>query len=130
VICDVDAERVRFIDLHRSGFGDYVQDVSVFLVSNFRLQIFEAPVRRRIREVVGAFCDFARSFAATHGDRMFDARLALGLARSFATSTRFVLDAEFARALFLRARYLMDRLLDCPPAELHRFVVTEDVLAD
>ena len=35
-------------------------------------------------------------------------RLALGLARSFASSTRFILDQTLAAAMFLRARYLLE----------------------
>jgi phosphate uptake regulator len=115
VIYDPSDDSVRFIDLHRSRMMDYVQDISVFLVSHFRLQYLETPVRQRINSVILRFHDFARDHARSIGDATFDQRLALGVARSLATSTRFVLDRELARSMFLRARYVLERF-----AELHR----------
>jgi phosphate uptake regulator len=131
VIYDPSDNSVRFIDLHRSRMMDYAQDVSVFLVSHFRLQYLETPVRRRINSTILRFYDFAREHAARIGDTTFDQRLALGVARSLATSTRFVLDRELARSMFLRSRYVLERL-----AELHRagrsrdFQLTREVLVD
>lgn len=131
VIYDPTHDSVRFIDLHRSRMMDYVQDVSVFLVSHFRLQYLEAPVRGRINSAMLRFLDFARGQALRLEDPTFDQRLALGVARSFATSTRFVLDRELARSMFLRARYILERL-----AERHRagragdYRLTCEVLAD
>jgi len=131
VIYDPSDHSVRFIDLHRSRMMDYTQDVSVFLVSHFRLQYLETPVRRRINATSLRFHDFAREHARRIGDTSFDQRLALGVARSLATSTRFVLDRELARSMFLRARYVLERF-----AELHRagragdYELTREVLAD
>jgi hypothetical protein len=110
---------------------DYVQDISVFLVSHFRLQYLETPVRRRINSTILRFHDFARNHAAQIGDTSFDQRLALGVARSLCTSTRFVLDRELARSMFLRARYVLERF-----SELHRagrandYQLTREVLVD
>jgi hypothetical protein len=109
---------------------DYVQDVSVFLVSNHRLQVFDAPVRRRINRVVMRFHEFAQEFAEGAEDTTFSARLALGLARSFASSTRFVLDEEFAKSMFLRSRYLLDRLLAWDAQDLASFRIPPEVLVD
>ncbi|HKO95342.1 MAG TPA: phosphotransferase, partial [Polyangiaceae bacterium] len=131
VIYDPAADSVRFIDLHRSRMMDYVQDISVFLVSHFRLQFLETPVRRRINATILRFFDFARAYAARVGDTTFDQRLALGVARSFATSTRFVLDPQLARSMFLRSRYILERI-----NELHErgratdFQLTQEVLVD
>jgi aminoglycoside phosphotransferase (APT) family kinase protein/phosphate uptake regulator len=111
IIYDPLEKKINFIDLHRSRYMDYVQDVSVFMVSNYRLQIFDAPLRRRIMIVTQDFYRFAAAFAGKSGDRTFELRLALGLARSFATSTRFILDKSLARAMFLRARYLLEQVL-------------------
>jgi aminoglycoside phosphotransferase (APT) family kinase protein len=111
ILYDALEKKINFIDLHRSCHLDYVQDVSVFMVSNYRLQIVDAPTRRRIMSVVRDFYDFAAGFAAQSGDRTFDLRLALGLARSFITSTRFILDQSLARAMFLRGRYLIEQVL-------------------
>ena len=48
------------------------------------------------------FCATARRFARKSGDATFEMRLALALARSFATSTRFILDKSLAGGMFLR----------------------------
>ena len=131
VIYDASDDSVRFIDLHRSRMMDYVQDISVFLVSHFRLQYLETPVRRRINSTIHRFHDFAREHAGRVGDASFDQRLALGVARSLATSTRFVLDRELARSMFLRSRYVLERV-----AELHRagraadYHLTREVLVE
>jgi aminoglycoside phosphotransferase len=111
IIYDPLENKINFIDLHRSRHMDYVQDVSVFMVSNYRLQIFDAPLRRRILILTQDFYRFAAAYARKSGDRTFELRLALGLARSFATSTRFILDKSLAGAMFLRARYLLEQVL-------------------
>ncbi|MCU7844845.1 MAG: phosphotransferase [Candidatus Thiodiazotropha sp. (ex Monitilora ramsayi)] len=111
IIYDPGEGRINFIDLHRSRYMDYLQDVTVFMVSNYRLQVFEPRVRRRIVELCHAFYRFTRDFARKQDDEDFEVRLALGLIRSFTTSTRFILDKSLSRAMFLRAIYLMERLL-------------------
>lgn len=130
VIVDFAADRVRFIDLHRSRHMDYSQDISVFLVSNFRLQVFESNVRRRIRSVMLRFCDFAHSFAQDCGDSTFAIRLALGLARSFATSTRFVLDESLSREMFLRSRFILEYVSQRLSSDPAGFVLPREVLFD
>ena len=111
IIYDPLEKKINFIDLHRSRHMDYVQDVSVFMVSNYRLQVFDAPLRRRILKLTQDFYRFAAAYARKSDDRTFELRLALGLARSFATSTRFILDKSLAGAMFLRARYLLEQVL-------------------
>jgi hypothetical protein len=122
IIYDPLEKKINFIDLHRSRYMDYVQDVSVFMVSNYRLQIFDAPLRSRILILTQEFYRFAAAYARKSGDTTFELRLALGLARSFATSTRFILDKSLARAMFLRARYLLEQVLAADlkdPASFH-----------
>ncbi|HLT38759.1 MAG TPA: PhoU domain-containing protein [Enhygromyxa sp.] len=111
IIVNLPQRRVHLIDLHRSRAFDYLQDVSVFIVSNFRLKIFDPAPRRRLDQVSLEFFAFAREFAEAHDDPGFEARLALGLARSLLTSTRFEMDPLFSRTMMLRARYLIERLL-------------------
>jgi phosphate uptake regulator/aminoglycoside phosphotransferase len=123
IIYDPAEKKISFIDLHRSRYMDYVQDVSVFMVSNYRLQIFDAPMRRRILELTCEFYRFASGFARKSGDRTFELRLALGLARSFATSTRFILDNTLAHAMFMRSRYLIEQVLATKPADTKSFRV-------
>ncbi|TYC75657.1 phosphotransferase [Stappia sp. BW2] len=121
ILYDPGENRIHFIDLHRSRYMDYVQDVSVFMVSNYRLQALDRETRRRISEVTLAFYKSVRGFARKQGDDTFEFRLALGLARSFATSTRFILDKSHARRMWLRARYLIEQALACPPGAEARF---------
>jgi aminoglycoside phosphotransferase (APT) family kinase protein len=111
IIYDPLEKRINFIDLHRSQYLDYVQDVSVFMVSNYRLQIQDWPLRRRILKLAVAFYKMARRFARNNNDPSFELRLALGLARSFMTSTRFILDKSLARNMFMRSRYLIELVL-------------------
>ena len=123
IIYDVEEQRINFIDLHRSRHMDYLQDVTVFMVSNYRLQVFDPRVRQRIMELCRAIYRFARAFARKTGDESFEIRLALGLIRSFATSTRFILDKSLSRAMFFRAVYLMERLLETESKPERRFQV-------
>jgi phosphate uptake regulator len=112
IIYDPGEERINFIDLHRSRHMDYLQDVSVFMVSCYRLRVFDPRIRRRIQAINHEFYRFVRQYARKQGDESFETRLALGLIRSFATSTRFILDKSLSWAMFNRAVYLMQRLLE------------------
>jgi aminoglycoside phosphotransferase (APT) family kinase protein len=130
LLVDEGRQIVHFIDLHRSRPSDWLQDVTVFLVSNFRMPAREANLRARIDAVNLEFRRFAAGFAADHGDRTWQARMALGLARSFVTSTRFELDPEFSKKMYLRAVYLLERLLDHVGQPWEAFTVPDDVLVD
>ncbi|QPM92524.1 phosphotransferase [Pseudooceanicola algae] len=121
VIYDPVSRKIRFIDLHRSRYMDYVQDVSVFMVSNYRLQVLDAGTRARIAAVAIDMHGMAAKFARRHKDATFEYRLALGLARSFASSTRFVVDQDHARRMILRARYILDSALAVPEGREARF---------
>ncbi|EGJ49402.1 PhoU domain-containing protein [Desulfocurvibacter africanus] len=111
IVYSHETQRIHYIDLHRSTDSDYLQDVSVFLVSNYRLPIFSREARERIDYVSAEFLRFARAFAKRHGDTTFEARLCLGLARSFITSTRFELNKRFAKSMLLRGVYLLEKVL-------------------
>ncbi|MDZ7761185.1 MAG: PhoU domain-containing protein [Desulfovermiculus sp.] len=121
-------QKIHFIDLHRSTQGDYVQDVSVFLVSNFRIPVFEPSLRSRLNWMTRSMFEFAQDFAQTQGDSTFQARMALALARSFYTSTRFELKLDFAKTMFLRSHFLLDQLITHRGQGWDRFVLPEDVL--
>lgn len=123
IIYDPVAKKINFIDLHRSTYMDYVQDISVFMVSNYRLHVLDKELRQRILSQGCSMYDFSASYAHKIGDTTFNLRLALGLARSFATSTRFVLDKKLARAMWLRARYLIELVLATNPKQVGKFRV-------
>lgn len=109
--------------MHRSNYMDYVQDISVFMVSNYRLRVVDPKIRRRIRDLSCNFYNFSRAYADKIDDQTFDLRLALGLARSFATSTRFMVDKTLSRAMWLRARYLIEKVLMTDPKKARDFRV-------
>jgi hypothetical protein len=112
IIYDPGEGRVNFIDLHRSRHMDYLQDVSVFMVSCYRLQVFDPQIRLRIHALCQDFYRFVRAYARKQKDESFETRLTLGLIRSFATSTRFILDKSLSWAMFNRAVFLTERLLE------------------
>jgi len=121
IIYDPIEKNINFIDLHRSCYMDYVQDVSVFMVSNYRLQVLDHSLRKRIMQLVYDFYLISRKYARKAGDDSFEIRLALGLARSFATSTRFILDKTLARAMFNRSRYLIECVLQTDIEKVNKF---------
>ncbi len=110
IVYDHAAERIHFIDFHRSCRADAVQDISVFLVSHYRLPVFDRQLRERLNTVMLSFYRFASEYAHERGDRTFQARLTLALARSFFTSTRFELNRDFSRDMFLRSQYLLEKV--------------------
>jgi len=110
ILYDPAEDRIHYIDLHRSADADLVQDVSVYMVSNFRLPIFDKARRGVLSAVILEMRRFAAAFAARHGDTTFDIRLALGLGRSLITSTRFELSERFARLMFHRGVFLLQRV--------------------
>ena len=63
VIYDPEVKKINFIDLHRSNYNDYIQDVSVFMVSNYRLQMLDSKTRNRIRQQILQFYKCAKRFS-------------------------------------------------------------------
>jgi hypothetical protein len=127
VIYNSVTDTVHFIDLHRSSRMDYVQDMSVFLVSNFRIPEFRPRRRAQINRVIEMQLAFARRFAAEQNDETFEARLALGLVRSFISSTRFDIRRSFAEEMLRRGLYLLERLTDVGK-DVRSFHLPSDVL--
>lgn len=121
IIYDPVEKRINFIDLHRSRYMDYVQDVAVFMVSIYRLRILDSHQRSELLTVAKQFFKACRRFAKKEQDDTFELRLALGLIRSFITSTRFILDPTLSRRMFLRATYLLNIVTSLKPDKLSRF---------
>lgn len=103
-------QRINYIDLYRSRDADYVQDASVLLVSHFRLPVFDDDLRERLNAVTRYILRRYVELAREQADPTFQARMALALARSFYTSTRFELNFVFAREMFLRSIFLMESI--------------------
>ena len=121
IIYDTEEKKINLIDLHRSQYMDYIQDISVFMVSNYRLQVLDKPLRRRILETALVFYYCTQKYAKKMQDDTFNVRLALGLARSFMTSTRFILDKTLAEAMYIRSRYLIESVLKTPKHKLSSY---------
>ena len=85
VIFNEEYKKFYYIDLQRARRADYVQDVSVFLVSNFRLPFFEKDIRSKINHVILSFYKAILEFAKSNNDSTFKARLTAGLIRSYIT---------------------------------------------
>jgi phosphate uptake regulator len=127
ILYDLEGHKIHYIDFYRALEADYVLDASVFIISNFRIPVFEKPLRRRLNMIIQSFYDFVRQFARENSDDTFELRMALALARSLYTSTRFELNPEFARDMFIRAHYLMEKVSDNEEAA-ETFQLPEDVL--
>lgn len=128
IMFDTAQKRIRYIDVYRSGMMDYVQDVSVFIVSNFRLPVFERTIRQKLNWIIIAFYNYAKNFAVNNHDHTFEARLALGLVRSFVSSTRFELDTQFAKLMFLKATYILDKLISYDDNDWGNFKLSEEIM--
>lgn len=128
ILYDQGAQQIHYIDLHRSKQSDPLQDVSVFMVSLYRLPIFEPHLRDRLSTVARNMFRFARASAREHGDARFEARLALALARNFITSTRFEFNVKFAKDMFLRGLYLLERLKRHHPRPFEEFTLPDWVM--
>jgi phosphate uptake regulator len=110
------AERIHFIDVHRSGPGDYAADLGTFIVSNLRHPLVTEAVRGDLYRINRIVFDFGRAFAARHGDTAFEKRIELVLARNYLTSGRLYPDLDHAQDLFLRGVYCLERFLGAEAA--------------
>lgn len=121
IIFDPIDKRINFIDLHRSRYMDYVQDVAVFMVSIYRLGVLESQQRSTLLAIAKQFLTAIRRFAKKEHDTSFEQRLTLGLIRSFITSTRFILDPTLSRRMFLRALYLLNHITNTKTDKLAKY---------
>lgn len=128
ILLDQNSGVISFIDLYRSRQSDYLQDISVLLVSFFRMPIFAGSVRDRLNWIIEHVFQEVKTFAAENNDVYFDCRLALGMARSFITSTRFELNVEFAKEMFMRGQYILEKISSLEKEELKHFRFPIDVI--
>lgn len=130
ILFDPEKEDINFIDLHRSDYFDYTQDLSVLIVSFYRLKNYDPKVRQRIRLTMEAIYDFGADYAEQNNDHDYAKRMALGLARSFISSTRFVLDKAHAKSMLLKGRYLLEQLINLPKKELQNYQLPKELFRD
>ncbi|MDR1921059.1 MAG: phosphotransferase [Candidatus Adiutrix sp.] len=110
IICGLDGA-FHFLDLYRSCLSDYVQDLSVMMLSILRLPLSAAADRTRLAAAAGLVWDYAEKFAAENGDETVAARLAFGLARSYLTSARFEARRGAAAQFIAYSRYIWEKLI-------------------
>ncbi len=127
IVYDHPNQKIHYIDLYRSKHADYIQDASVFLISNFRMPIFNTALRERLNTVIEHFFSFFSFFAQKYTDKTFDIRMALALARSFYTSCRFELNRRFAKEMFLRSHFLMEQIVSHRDSQ-KEFVLPSEIL--
>jgi hypothetical protein len=92
------------------------------------MPLFDRDHRDRINAVIKQFYGFIREFAQRHGDATVQARLAFALARSFYTSTRFELNYKFAKEMYNRSMFLLEKIHQYRGGAWERFSLPEDVL--
>lgn len=130
IIYDPVDNDINFIDLHRSEYLDFVQDLSVLMVSAYRLSNFDPQVRKLIAQTMQAIYEFGQDYAEHIDDTSYHLRMALGLSRSFLTSTRFVLDKQHAKAMHFRGRYLIEQVIRLTEAERTTYRIPKEIFHD
>lgn len=103
ILYDKEAHQVNFVDVHRSGFKDYAQELSVFIVSALRVKVEDDKTRKIIAWMCLEMFEFGKTYAKEQKDEYFEVRFGLGLFRSFITSTRFLFDDEWYHKMRLNA---------------------------
>ena len=127
ILYDHVTQKIHYIDLHRSRQTDPLQDISVLLVSHFRLPVFEPELRNRLNQSTLGVYHFAKSYAEKNNDTCFMARLSLGLLRSFISSVRFELNPTFAKHMYFRGMYLLNRLIAHQGKPWEEYVLPENI---
>jgi len=130
IIYDPLENEINFIDLHRSEYLDFVQDLSVLMVSCYRLSNFDSQVRKLIAQTMQAIYQFGTDYAESIGDTSYHLRMALGLSRSFLSSTRFVLDKEHAKSMHFRGRYLIEQVIRLTDEERLTYRIPKEIFHD
>ncbi|WP_029408502.1 aminoglycoside phosphotransferase family protein [Thiomicrorhabdus sp. Milos-T2] len=130
ILYDSVQQHISFIDLHRSEYLDYVQDLSVLMVSFYRMTNFDPDVRQLIRLAMEAIYDFGQSYAEKIQDEDYSLRMALGLGRSFITSTRFVFDKEHAKSMHFKGRYLIEQVIQLDKANRKKYEIPKEIFHD
>jgi hypothetical protein len=109
IVVDSSAKNVVFIDVHRSRYGDYLQDVAVLATSSVR-KFPRAKVAKGVRRGNDLLFDVAEEFARANGDRCVKERLRLARARALITSARLETDPGRAQVLFAEGLQMLRKV--------------------
>lgn len=100
---------IKFIDVHRSHYGDYLADTGVLLVSTVRQPHLTDALQNDFSRIRALVHTRVAEYAKEVGDNHFEERLTYSLARSYITSARIVVDEPHARWLFAEGLRLLRR---------------------
>jgi len=128
IVYNHEDQRIQYIDLYRTRYADYVQDASVFLISFFRMPVFDITLRSRLNWIIDHFYKAFHNYANHHHDKTFEIRMAFALARSFFTSTRFEMNQLFAYDMALRSHYLMESIVEFNGQNWNDYQLPIDIL--
>ena len=130
ILYDVQNDCIHYIDLYRSKQSDYVQDVSVFLASNFRVPAFEPEISEKLNLAIAHCYKWVLNYAEAKNDKTVQARMALALARSFFTSARFETLESFAKEMFMRSIFLLESINEhhIKRKSWEEFILPEEIL--
>jgi phosphate uptake regulator len=109
IVVDATSRSVIFIDVHRSQYGDYLQDVAVLLSSAAR-KFPKGKVAKGVHRANDVLLQAAEDFAETNQDKTFKERLRLARARALMTSARFEGEPEQAEYLFVEGMGLLKKV--------------------
>jgi phosphate uptake regulator len=109
IVTDGSTSGVVFIDVHRSKYGDYLQDVAVLGTSAQR-KFPKGKVAKGVRRANDVLYKVAEDFAEINGDTNHRVRLRLARARALITSARLELETDRAEALFVEGLGLLRKV--------------------
>jgi phosphate uptake regulator len=109
IVADLGTNSVVFIDVHRSKYGDYLQDVAVLATSALR-KFPRGKIAKGVRRANEVLLQAAEDFAETNQDPYYKVRLRLARARALMTSTRLELEPERAERLFVEGLDLLRKV--------------------
>ncbi|MBN1368435.1 MAG: phosphotransferase [Dehalococcoidales bacterium] len=95
-----DNGQIKFIDVHRSHYGDYLSDIGVFFISTIRPPDLSERVRLDMEKVRLIILEAITGFKESALDENRTQRLEVSLARSYITSPRIIMDKNYAARLF------------------------------
>jgi phosphate transport system regulatory protein PhoU len=109
IVVDQDTDSVVFIDVHRSRYGDYLQDVAVLATSPVRA-FPKGAAARGVKRANDVLLQAAETFAKANNDQHYKLRLRIARARALITSARLQNDEDRAEELFMEGLKLLKKV--------------------
>jgi hypothetical protein len=109
IVVDQATGGVVFIDVHRSRYGDYLQDVAVLATSPIRA-FPKGATLKGVKRANDLLLQSAEQFARANRDEHYKLRLRLARARALITSARLQADPRRAEDLFMDGLKLLKKV--------------------